>query len=248
MALSTVLNMRGSLHRLLHRIGKTGLRRLLAFTTGRRNLPILSGIIETKRVVAGALGRCPTRSRHLEIPPYLRAFCGAACLSSGPKRGGSTASAALRTISPIFTSQRKTVRSALNTCATERGDSTPRSWSLRLSRATLQWLLHYYADSNGNPVGVQGVIARDPFPYTGALEPIPGTPIYGHPGERVLLGAAAYIVCSELAMRRVLPSDWTSRYETRTRVFPMVTGAQPGQPGMVPFVKSPKPAIPWQLG
>lgn len=46
--------------------------------------------------------------------------------------------------------------------------------------------IYYYADANGYPTGVRGVIVRDPFPYARVDEATPGIPIYGHPGERVL--------------------------------------------------------------
>ena len=53
-------------------------------------------------------------------------------ISLRSKRGGSTASAAFRTSSPILTPQRRIVRSVLKRCATVRDDSVPLSRSLRL--------------------------------------------------------------------------------------------------------------------
>lgn len=52
--------------------------------------------------------------------------------------------------------------------------------------AVVMTAIYYYADPNGKPLGVDGVIVRDPFPYEGNRQPVPGIPISGHPGERVL--------------------------------------------------------------
>jgi hypothetical protein len=46
--------------------------------------------------------------------------------------------------------------------------------------------IYYYADAGGNPTDVAGVIVRDPYPYAALGERVPGIPIAGHPGERVL--------------------------------------------------------------
>ncbi len=54
------------------------------------------------------------------------------------------------------------------------------------THAMVMTAIYYYADGVGNPVGVSGVVVRDPFPYAGTRTPVPGIPIFGHPGERVL--------------------------------------------------------------
>jgi hypothetical protein len=61
--------------------------------------------------------------------------------------------------------------------------------------------IYYYADSEGNPTGVRGVIVRDPFPYDRVDEATPGIPISGHPGERVLAPQEYYSLVAAVAVR-----------------------------------------------